>query len=316
MKVLVTGGCGFIGSHIVDYLLKTYTDVEVLNVDSMTYAADYNNVEMRDDKRYTLQEIDIADLNLLHQVWEEFKPDYVIHAAAESHVDRSLTTPQVFVDTNITGTLNLLHLAQMYNVKNFHYVSTDEVYGERITYTFRENDTLDPRNAYSASKASAEGFVGAYANTYGLRTTMSRGCNTFGPKQNKEKFIPTVIASMLMEREIPIYGDGGQEREWMYVEDHARLIVEIALNPEVYSKWVYNLGTGKVLTNLDIVSDIEKLILPADEKALKKSVPDRLGHDRRYAMDSTLAAEDGLYPSWDYDKALEKTVKWYLMSSG
>ena len=311
MRVLVTGGCGFIGSHIVDILFRDYPGVKVLNVDKITYAADEANVQSRHNANYVLAKVDICDKKALEQVWSAFDPEYVIHAAAESHVDRANDSAQIFIDSNITGTLNLLELARTHgkSLINFHYVSTDEVYGERHLYPFRENDELNPRNAYAASKASAEHLVEAYTETHGLTTSVTRGCNTYGPRQYREKFIPTVIGSILMGTSIPVYGNGEQEREWMYVEDHARAILNIALSKDqLWRSWAFNVGPGTTLKNIEMIKMIGETM---GSEPLIGYVTDRKGHDRRYGMDSTLIKDYGWEPVWALKEGLVATVEWY-----
>ena len=323
--ILVTGGAGFIGSNFVRYMLKNYEDITLVNLDLLTYAGNLDNlVGVSNDKRYTFVRGDIHDGALVEQLFEKYGFDTVVNFAAESHVDRSITNPDIFMTTNVMGTLTLLDTAKRHwkldpddkysrdfreGVK-YLQVSTDEVYGALgATGMFTETTPLAPNSPYSASKASADMLVRAYNKTYGMPVNITRCSNNYGPYQFPEKLIPLMINNSLNDKQLPVYGDGMQIRDWLYVEDHCAAIA--AVLEKGTSGEVYNIGGNNERANIEIV----KLILSNTGKSedLIVHVKDRPGHDRRYAIDSTkLQTELGWKPvHTDFQKGLEQTIKWY-----
>lgn len=292
---LITGGCGFIGSHIIDVLLDTLTNIKIINVDKLGIGSDINNV--RKDDRVINQYIDICD-EKIYNIFEEYNPDYIIHCAAESHVDRSISNPLVFVDSNVKGTANILECMRRYtpNARMVH-VSTDEVYGHLHEQDppFTELSQLDPRSPYSASKAGSDMLAFSYRNTYNLNITVTRCCNNYGPRQHNEKLIPTVINSIENNKKIPVYGNGLNIREWIYVVDHAEAIVEILHD---HNRKLYNIYGVKTVTNIDIITNIIEIYskINPDHKQLPieeyiEYVEDRKGHDFKYAMSTSYSSE-------------------------
>ncbi len=328
-NILVTGGAGFIGSNFVHHLLARRTDVHVVTLDALTYAGVRENLnELPDEDRHTFVEGDICDSAAVHDSFKRFDIDTVVHFAAESHVDRSIAAPVSFVQTNVMGTFNLLEAARGNWMRaglggegrRFHHVSTDEVYGRltRDEEPFSEDTPYDPSSPYSASKAAADHFVRAYARTYGLSVTISNCSNNYGPRQLPEKLIPLVLMRALRGETIPVYGDGLQIRDWLYVEDHCDAIVAILERGTPGE--TYNIGGGNQPTNIEIVRTICRLLddlAPSRAKSsrdtLIEHVEDRPGHDRRYAIDhSKITAELGWRPSESLESGLRKTVMWYL----
>ena len=310
MKLLVTGGAGFIGSNFVQYILEKYPTYEVINLDALTYAGSLDNLkEVRNNRRHKFVQGRIEDGKLVDKVMEGI--DAVINFAAESHVDRSILEPQVFISTNVLGTQVLLDSALRHKIKLFYQISTDEVYGALKLGTkkrFTEGSPLRPNSPYSASKTSADLLVRAYHHTYELPVVISRCSNNYGPKQHPEKFIPTVILNALHNKPVPIYGDGLYVRDWIHVLDHCRAIDLIMHQGKMDE--VYNIGADNEWANIDLAKKILRIMGKAE--SLLTSVKDRPGHDRRYAIDSAkLSHELGWKPSIPFGKGLVETVRCY-----
>lgn len=309
-RILVTGGAGFIGSNYVRLVLGTDPGVEVINVDALTYAGNLENLEnVSDHPRYRFVKADICDRAALESIFAEGVHG-VVHFAAESHVDRSIADSRAFVRTNVEGTQVLLDLARRYGVQRFVHISTDEVYGSLgPTGRFTESSPVQPRNPYAASKAASDLLALSYCHTYGLPVIVTRCSNNYGPYQFPEKFIPLVIANALEEKPIPVYGDGLQVRDWIYVEDHCRAVHTILQRGRPGE--VYNIGGDGERFNIDVVRAILRLL--GKPETLIRHVADRPGHDRRYAMDySKLRSELGWSPRETFESGLRRTVGWYL----
>ncbi len=308
MNILITGGAGFIGSNFIHYLHNKYSDYQIINLDKLTYAADLNNLKDIKDN-YTFIEGDILDYDLVTRVVQENKIDLIVHFAAESHVDRSIEGPDIFLETNILGTANLLKVALENKKIRFHHISTDEVFGSLGKEgLFNENTSYDPRSPYSASKASSDHLVRAYYHTYHLPITISNCSNNYGPYQFKEKLIPLFITNLLEKKKIPLYGDGKNIRDWIYVEDHCRGIDLIIKKGKIGE--TYCLGGDSEKTNREIAKILlAKLNL---KEEMIKYVQDRPGHDFRYAIDSNkIKKELGYKIETSFDEGIDKTIKWY-----
>ncbi|QWG69851.1 dTDP-glucose 4,6-dehydratase [Bacillus mycoides] len=311
MKVLVTGGAGFIGSNFVRYMVKKYPEYNIVNLDALTYAGNLENLtDIEELSNYKFIKGDIADRQFINQLFKEENFDYVLNFAAESHVDRSITNPDIFIQTNIQGTQVLLDAAKNAEVKKYLQVSTDEVYGTLgETGYFTEETPLASNSPYSSSKAGADLLVRAYHETFGLPVNITRCSNNYGPFHFPEKLIPLMIINALNDKQLPVYGDGLNVRDWLHVEDHCQaidLVLHKGKNGEVY-----NVGGNNERTNIEIV----KTILKALDKpeSLIKYVTDRPGHDRRYAIDATKLREElGWSPKYNFDTGIEQTIKWYL----
>ncbi|MGE6345426.1 dTDP-glucose 4,6-dehydratase [Bacillus mycoides] len=311
MKLLVTGGAGFIGSNFVRYMVKKYPEYNIVNLDALTYAGNLENLkDIEGLSNYKFVKGDIADRQFINQLFKEEKFDYVLNFAAESHVDRSITNPDIFIQTNIQGTQVLLDAAKNAEVKKYLQVSTDEVYGTLgETGYFTEETPLASNSPYSSSKAGADLLVRAYHETFGLPVNITRCSNNYGPFHFPEKLIPLMIINALNDKQLPVYGDGLNVRDWLHVEDHCQaidLVLHKGKNGEVY-----NVGGNNERTNIEIV----KTILKALDKpeSLIKYVTDRPGHDRRYAIDATKLREElGWSPKYNFDTGIEQTIKWYL----
>ena len=311
MKLLVTGGAGFIGSNFILYWMKNYPNDQIVNLDSLTYAGNLENLkEVESDPNYKFVKGDICDLDTVDKATQGI--DTIVHFAAESHVDRSIKEPAPFIRTNVIGTQLLLDVALKNRVKKFHHISTDEVYGElnlEDTIKFNERTNYSPRSPYSASKAASDHLVRAYHSTYGLPITITNCSNNFGPYQFPEKFIPLAITNILEDKKVPVYGDGLYVRDWLYVIDHCRAI-DLVLNKGKVGETYLVGGMTKDISNIEVIKKILK-IMGKDESFIE-FVKDRPGHDRRYAVDwSKIKRELGWKPLHDFDEWLEKTVEWY-----
>lgn len=311
MKVLVTGGAGFIGSNFVRYMVKKYPEYQIVNLDLLTYAGNLENLkEIENKPNYKFVKGDIADHEFINGFFAEEKFDYVINFAAESHVDRSITDPGIFVRTNVQGTQVLLDAAKNIGVKKYLQVSTDEVYGTLgETGYFTEETPLAPNSPYSASKAGADLLVRAYHETYGMPVNITRCSNNYGPFHFPEKLIPLMIINALHDKDLPVYGDGLNVRDWLYVEDHCEAI-DTVLHKGVVGE-VYNIGGNNEHTNIEIVKTILKHL--GKPESLIKFVKDRPGHDRRYAIDATkIRTELGWEPKHTFKTGIKETIDWYL----
>ena len=309
--ILVTGGCGFIGSNFIKYLFSLDDHPKIVNIDKLTYAGNLENlVEVNDNSNYYFVKGDICDYELVSDTFDKFQPSMVVNFAAESHVDRSINNPQVFFDTNVKGTLNLLEISLHQNIDRFLQVSTDEVYGSLgKDGFFTEKTPISPNSPYSASKASADNFVRAYNKTYGLDTIITRCSNNYGPYQFPEKLIPLMINNCKNNEPLPIYGDGLNVRDWIHVLDHCKGIWSSLLKGRKGE--IYNFGGGCELTNIEIVRKVVKL-LDCDE-SLITFVEDRQGHDFRYAIDFNKAKKELAWrPLTMFDEGISETVNWYI----
>lgn len=309
-NILVTGGAGFIGSAFVRYMVETYPEYNIIVLDKMTYAGNIDNLlPVHDEPNYRFEKGDIADEQTVERVFLEHQIDTVVNFAAESHVDRSILNPHAFVQTDVVGVYILLEACRKLGVQRFHHVSTDEVYGSIPEGFFKEGDPLEPNSPYAASKAGGELMVRAYWVTYGLHTTVTRGSNTFGPYQYPEKVAPFFITEAIDNRPLPLYGDGMQVRDWLYVDDHCKAI-DVVLHRGAAGE-IYNVGGENERHNIDVT----KLILQylGKPETLIKHVADRPGHDRRYALtNDKLRADFDWAPSTHFETALQATVEWYV----
>ena len=311
MNILVTGGCGFIGSHFLRYMMDIYANDSFICLDALTYAGNKNNIkELLEDSRLTMIEGNIRDASFVDTLFVSYKPDVVVHFAAETHVDRSITGPQVFLETNVIGTGVLLDACLRHGIERFHHVSTDEVYGTLPLQggsPFTEQSPLLPSSPYAASKASSDLLVLSNYKTYGLPITISRCSNNYGTHQYPEKLIPLMIQRALQEAPLPVYGDGLNVRDWIHVVDHCRAIDTI-LQAGVIGE-VYNIGGGKEIANIDLVKQILGILDKPYE--LITYVNDRLGHDLRYAVDSSKVQRLGWRPEYTMEDTLTGIVEWY-----
>lgn len=327
MRILVTGGAGFIGSALIRYIIKNSSH-EVVNLDKLTYAGNINNLaQVSNNERYMFERVDICNQAKLHEVFNKYNPDVVMHLAAESHVDRSIETPSNFIDTNIIGTYNMLEASRTHweklietkkNKFRFHHISTDEVYGDLTTFDppFTEQTPYAPSSPYSASKASSDHLVRSWGRTYGLPFIITNCSNNYGPYQFPEKFIPLIIMNAISGNSLPIYGDGTQIRDWLYVEDHAVALLKVLEHGAIGE--TYNIGGNNEISNLEVVKTICKILQEAVPSKntysdLISFVDDRPGHDKRYAINADkISSKLGWYPEETFKSGLTKTINWYL----
>ena len=314
MKIIVTGGAGFIGGNFVHYMLNKYNDYKIICLDALTYAGNMETLEpVKDNPNFKFYKADIADRDAVYEIFEKEKPDIIVNCAAESHVDRSIDNPGIFLQTNVIGTGVLMDACRKYGIIRYHQVSTDEVYGDlpldRPDLFFTETTPLHTSSPYSASKASADLLVQAYHRTFKLPVTISRCSNNYGPYHFPEKLIPLMIANALADKELPVYGKGENVRDWLYVEDHCSAIDLIIHKGRVGE--VYNIGGHNEKTNLEVVKIILKELGKSED--LIRYVTDRPGHDMRYAIDPTkIHNELGWLPATKFEDGIKKTIKWYL----
>ncbi|MER1999279.1 MAG: dTDP-glucose 4,6-dehydratase [Lysinibacillus sp.] len=311
-KLLITGGAGFIGGNFIHYLMEHYPHYKIYNLDALTYAGDltkHYSIEMNEN--YHFIKADITDFQTIMQLFEKERFDFVVHFAAESHVDRSITEPAIFVHTNVLGTQVLLEAAKKVGVKKFVHVSTDEVYGELDfdpkTF-FTEETPLKPSSPYSASKASSDLLVQAYHHTYGLPINITRCSNNYGPYHFPEKLIPLTICKALNNEKVPVYGNGENVRDWLHVFDHCAAI-DVVMHEGVSGE-VYNIGGHNERTNLQVVKTIMQTLGKSEE--LIEFVEDRLGHDKRYAIDPSKIEQLGWKPKFTFEIGIDQTIKWYV----
>lgn len=308
-NLLITGGAGFIGSNFVIYMLKKYSDYQIIVYDKLTYAGNMSNLlEVSDDPRYHFVKGDICDPASVHETIEKYEIDTIVNFAAETHVDRSIINPDAFIQTSVYGTYVMLEAARKYNLERFHQISTDEVYGHiPAGYSSKEDDKVDPRSPYAASKTSADLLVKAYAVTYNLPITITRGSNNIGPFQHPEKVLPLFSSNAIDGLPLPVYGDGRQMREYQYVEDHCEAI-DLVLHKGIIGE-IYNIGTGIEMENMEM---IEILLNTLDKPhSLIRHVADRPGHDRRYSLDISKIQALGWKTRHSPAEAIAKTALWY-----
>ncbi|MDD6258526.1 MAG: dTDP-glucose 4,6-dehydratase [Erysipelotrichaceae bacterium] len=314
MNIIVTGGAGFIGSNFVFYEMKNHPEDRIIVIDKLTYAGNLKTLKpVMDKPDFKFYKADICDKDAIDKIFDTERPDIVVNFAAESHVDRSIENPEIFLTTNIIGTAVLMDASRKYNVKRYHQVSTDEVYGDlpldRPDLFFTEETPLHTSSPYSSSKAGADLLVNAYHRTYGLPTTISRCSNNYGPYQFPEKLIPLMIANALADKKLPVYGEGQNVRDWLYVEDHCKAIDLIIRKGKVGE--VYNIGGHNEMHNIDIVKLILKEL--GKPESLIEHVTDRKGHDQRYAIDPTkIHNQLGWLPETMFKDGIKKTIQWYL----
>lgn len=307
MKLLVTGGAGFIGSNFIRYILNKYPDYKIINYDKLTYAGNPDNLrDVEKDKRYKFVKGDICDFKLVNKYMK--KADAVVNFAAETHVDRSILNAGLFIRTDVNGTFSLLEAARANKIGKFIHISTDEVYGSILKGSFSEESPLKPNSPYSAAKASSDMLVRSYFTTYGVPAVITRCSNNYGPFQYPEKIIPLFVTNAIDDQKLPLYGDGKNVRDWLYVADHCRA-VDIALHKGKNGE-VYNIGGGVEMTNIELTRKVLKIM--KKPVSLIKKVSDRPGHDRRYSIDCSKIMKLGYRPLYTFEKALEETVKWYI----
>jgi len=306
LKLLVTGGCGFIGSNFIRHMLNKYPDYEIVNLDKLTYAGNLDNLlDLEDNPNYSFIQGDICDPQIVNKLMKGI--DHVVHFAAESHVDRSIEDGSIFVETNVLGTNALLQSALEYKIKKFVHISTDEVYGSTKSGSFKETDILTPSSPYSSSKAGSDLLAQSYYITYGLPIIITRCTNNFGPYQYPEKLIPLFVTNLLENKKVPVYGTGTNVRDWIYVLDHCKA-VDFVLHSGAEGE-IYNVGGGNEKTNIEITHRILKLL--GKDESMMEYVKDRPGHDFRYSLNCSKLNKLGWEPEYSFEDALEATVKWY-----
>jgi len=309
MTMLVTGGAGFIGSNFIRHMLTEHPDTRIVNLDALTYAGNLENLrDVAGNPNYTFVRGDICDPETVAAVFRNHPIDTVVHFAAESHVDRSISDGSTFVRTNVLGTFTLLDCARKHGVRRFIHISTDEVYGSTPSGSFRETDTLNPSSPYSSSKAASDLLARSFFITHGLPVIVTRCTNNYGPYQFPEKLIPFFTTNLLQGKKVPVYGTGRNVRDWLYVIDHCRAIDFILQHGEPGE--IYNIGGGAERTNLDITQKILELL--GKDESMIEYVPDRKGHDFRYSLDFGKLRKLGWKPAYRFDDALEATVEWYV----
>lgn len=307
MKLFITGGAGFIGSNFIRYILQKYPKYKIINYDKLTYAGNLDNLrDIEKDPRYKFIKGDICDYKLVSKHTKGV--DAIINFAAETHVDRSILNADQFIQTAVNGTFSLLEASRLHNIKKFIHISTDEVYGSILKGSFTENSPLQPNSPYSAAKASSDLLVRSYFITYGLPAIITRCSNNYGPYQYPEKIIPLFVTNAMDNISLPLYGDGKNVRDWLYVLDHCRgidIILHKGKNGEVY-----NIGGGVEMTNIELTKTVLKIM--GKPQSLIKKVADRPGHDRRYSIDCSKIEKLGYKPMYSFDKALKETIEWYM----
>ena len=309
MTMLVTGGAGFIGSNFIRHMLTEHPDTRIVNLDALTYAGNLENLrDVADNPNYTFVRGDICDPDTVAAVFRDHPIDTIVHFAAESHVDRSISDGAAFVRTNVLGTFTLLDCARKHGARRFIHISTDEVYGSTREGSFAETDTLNPSSPYSSSKAASDLLARSFFITHGLPVIVTRCTNNYGPYQFPEKLIPFFTTNLLQGKKVPVYGTGRNIRDWLYVIDHCRAIDFILQHGEPGE--IYNIGGGAERTNLDITQKILELL--GKDESMIEYVPDRKGHDFRYSLDFGKLRKLGWKPAYRFDDALEATVEWYV----
>ncbi len=307
MKLFITGGAGFIGSNFIRYILQKYPKYKIINYDKLTYAGNLDNLrDIEKDPRYKFIKGDICDYKLVSKHTKGV--DAIINFAAETHVDRSILNADQFIQTAVNGTFSLLEASRLHNIKKFIHISTDEVYGSILKGSFTENSPLQPNSPYSAAKASSDLLVRSYFITYGLPAIITRCSNNYGPYQYPEKIIPLFVTNAMDNISLPLYGDGKNVRDWLYVLDHCRGI-DIVLHKGKNGE-VYNIGGGVEMTNIELTKTVLKIM--GKPQSLIKKVADRPGHDRRYSIDCSKIEKLGYKPMYSFDKALKETIEWYM----
>jgi dTDP-glucose 4,6-dehydratase len=311
MKILVTGGAGFIGSNFIRHMIKTYPDDEIVNLDALSYAGNPDNLKDIDNNtRYTFVKGNICDSRIVNIILEKHEIDTIVHFAAESHVDRSIADASVFVKTNVLGTQTLLDAARRHAIRKFIHISTDEVYGSIPEGSFKETDILTPSSPYSSSKAGSDLIALSYFTTYNLPIIITRCTNNFGPYQYPEKLIPLFVTNLIDGRKVPVYGTGNNIRDWIHVNDHCHA-VDFLLHKGKTGE-IYNIGGGSERTNREITENILKLLRKSE--SMIEYVTDRLGHDFRYSLDCSKLFSLGWKPGYSFDEGLKETVTWYLQN--